>query len=252
MNKELVELRKDEPAGNIEGMQNQIVFDKPKSQGGDTVYSALQKIVKEFNAVWTAVGNVVMNLLPDITFIGNGDAGVKMVLFNDNQAKKSGIRKANNKLDFTVDGVTFDEFVGKKDLEAHYLKCFPKMSCILWLGNENEVPDGWYICNGQLVNGVAIPDVRGMVPVQIGVGQDMNDRKVTFGAGKNNGEYAHTQTLDEMFSHKHTGAISLTAGGTAFGGGATYDIHDEKTAGNSQPFNVLQPTYGVHFIIRIF
>lgn len=93
-------------------------------------------------------------------------------------------------------------------------------------------PRGWAFCNGQLLPinqnqalfsllgttyggdgrvNFALPDLRGRVPIHVGVGHSLGERA---------GDVAHTVTLQEMPGHAHSLAASVQAASQASPAGA--------------------------------
>ena len=81
----------------------------------------------------------------------------------------------------------------------------------LWYGAENNVPEGWAICNGQVSNGIQTPNLTGRFVV--GAGQEIKNGSLTGKAGDGGdvympgttgGERSHTLSVGEMPSHNHS------------------------------------------------
>lgn len=144
----------------------------------------------------------------------------------------------------------------------------------------NFNPQGWAMCNGQLLpiaqntalfsllgttyggNGMttfALPDLRGRVPVHVAF---------THPQGERGGEQAHTLTVAEMPHHVHrVRASSAATGGSANpsaaflgggnnvyrGGSATTTLHPGTVAntGSSQAHTNLAPFLGLTFCMAL-
>lgn len=78
---------------------------------------------------------------------------------------------------------------------------------IMWSGeDEDDIPDGWALCNGSISNGVQTPDLRG----KFIVGKDSGDISGNdpFNEIGNNGGVKRVQLdKDELPSHDHTGPL---------------------------------------------
>ena len=147
----------------------------------------------------------------------------------------------------------------------------PIGSVMIWHGS--TAPSGYLICDGatysksqypDLYDALGsdyqlsaeqfkVPDFRGLVPIGAGEHQDTNSKSNTFTLGTEYGEYEHTQTLSEMPNHAH----GLTQGYVTEGQSAGYARTGfdgasglSGTAGEGQPFNVMQPSLAVNFIIK--
>jgi hypothetical protein len=78
---------------------------------------------------------------------------------------------------------------------------------IMWNNYNNEtVPDGWALCNGDTVNGILTPDLRGRFVMSSTYG-DFNvagEGTANYSVGNSGGEQQVTLTIAEMPSHSHT------------------------------------------------
>ncbi len=147
----------------------------------------------------------------------------------------------------------------------------PIGSVMIWHGS--TAPTGYLICDGSeygrnsypdLYDALGVdyqinaeqfkvPDFRGLVPIGAGEHQDTNSKSNTFTLGTEYGEYEHTQTLSEMPNHAH----GLTQGYVTEGQSAGYARTGfdgasglSGTAGEGQPFNIMQPSLAINFIIK--
>lgn len=147
----------------------------------------------------------------------------------------------------------------------------PIGSVMIWHGS--TAPTGYLICDGSeygrnsypdLYDALGVdyqinaeqfkvPDFRGLVPIGAGEHQDTNSKSNTFTLGTEYGEYEHTQTLSEMPNHAH----GLTQGYVTEGQSAGYARAGfdgasglSGTAGEGQPFNIMQPSLAINFIIK--
>ena len=151
---------------------------------------------------------------------------------------------------------------------------FPVGAIVIWHGDSNTIPTGWYICNGQTVGAVTTPDLRQRFIVGAGTTYSVGD---TGGATSTSvtasfSVTAHTITADEMPIHSHTwqdhtnGLIGLcyspvpTAGplgtaltmnrNTGYAGGGLGHIH----IGNTITFNnvAYEPYYySLYYIMKV-
>lgn len=161
----------------------------------------------------------------------------------------------------------------------------PYLGEIMMFGG-NFAPQGWALCNGQLMaisqnpalfqvlgatyggDGVttfALPDLRGRAPIHAGQGPTLSNRVL----GEQGGEEAHTLTLAEMPAHTH--AVNAHSGdGTSpspaglllardpsgvphYGSGADATLAPGAigTAGNSQAHLNMQPYLVINFCISL-
>jgi hypothetical protein len=102
---------------------------------------------------------------------------------------------------------------------------------------------------------------QGRFLVGVGTGTDSNAFGKTFTSGENGGEYRHTQTVEELASHKHDIFITQSSQGDD-NAGANPDVGTSFRAigpvnananglitldkGGNQPFNVTPPSFGVY------
>ena len=73
----------------------------------------------------------------------------------------------------------------------------PVGSIAMWMGATNDLPTGWALCNGDVVNGIVTPNLMDRFPVGAG-GQDG-----TYGLGEEGGEDSVTLSESQMPSHSH-------------------------------------------------
>lgn len=173
---------------------------------------------------------------------------------------------------------------GLKDLETYILtggSVFggnnPIGSVSLW--NMSTPPIGYLICDGttysksqypDLYDALGsdyqisaeqfkVPDFRGLIPIGAGTHQDTNSKSKTFTLGTEYGEYEHTQTIEELVNHRHNsrvqwanspgnGVISTSTNNTYLQVDA--QANNDGLTGGGQPFNVMQPSLAVNFIIK--
>ena len=151
----------------------------------------------------------------------------------------------------------------------------PIGSVMIWHGS--TAPSGYLICDGTTYSKSQYPDLydalgsdyqisaeqfkapdfRGLVPIGAGTHQDANSKSKTFNLNTEYGEYEHTQTIDEMPSHNHTSnneqfSTGLTPKTRINTGGTESGVANNPTgySGGGQPFNIMQPSLAVNFIIK--
>lgn len=132
---------------------------------------------------------------------------------------------------------------------AAYSVKAPVGTIVIWSGSEDNIPDGWELCNGE--NGK--PDLR--------------DRFV-LGAGENHpahtdgGEEEHTLTVEEMPTHNHSSTawvLNGTGNTNTFGysGGNKNSAYTSaqsilsNSVGSSQPHNNMPPYYSLCYVIKV-
>jgi microcystin-dependent protein len=82
----------------------------------------------------------------------------------------------------------------------------PVGAIVIWHGDSDTIPTGWYICNGQTIGAVTTPDLRQRFIVGAGATYNVGD---TGGATSTSvtasfSVTAHAITADEMPIHTHT------------------------------------------------
>lgn len=131
----------------------------------------------------------------------------------------------------------------------------PKGAIIMWSGSWSNIPKGFTLCNGnngEPVNDVIIPDLRG----RFIVGGKSGD--ADFGTENGTGgSKTHTLTIDEMPSHNHNVTIPKRDTHIVKGGGSDHYHFDNDTSittenkGGGQPFKHLPPYYVLAFLIKV-
>lgn len=143
----------------------------------------------------------------------------------------------------TSDSYTWAEFerieagvlATKTDVENLKNLAAPTGSIIMWEDSDN-IPTGWALCDGQTVNGVTTPDLRGRFIVgydhtRSGETHDVdNDYNAV---GNNGGEKNHKLTVNEMPSHSHsiTGQI-MQKDGSSTKKVVAIDTNGDSSSGN--------------------
>ena len=131
----------------------------------------------------------------------------------------------------------------------------PKGAIIMWSGSWSAIPKGFALCNGnngEPINDVIIPDLRG----RFIVGGKSGD--ADFGTENGTGgSKTHTLTIDEMPSHNHNVTIPKRDTHIVKGGGSDHYHFDNDTRittenkGGGQPFKHLPPYYVLAFLIKV-
>lgn len=112
-----------------------------------------------------------------------------------------------------------------------------------------DVPEGWAVCDGSTVDGVATPDLRGLFVM----GADAEH-----GVGSTGGAARVTLTADQMPSHSHGYLFPSGEGqGSVLvrnNSGHIWRYETEATtgsAGGDQPHENRPPFYAVYYIMRV-
>ena len=94
-----------------------------------------------------------------------------------------------------------------KTVKANGVNIGVPIGCILmWSGDENNIPDGWALCDGGTYNNKTTPDLRGRFIVGVNRtenGHSSNSSFSTYAPTATGGEEKHTLSIQEMPSHKH-------------------------------------------------
>ena len=157
-----------------------------------------------------------------------------------------------------------------EEIAALASKYVPTGAIIMWSGAIVDIPTGWALCDGQLVGGKRLPDLRGRFVVGYNsYGADYS----TIGAM--GGVEKHKLSESEMPSHKHSvndyyyiesagkaakpisGTERLDQGYTGSNSTDTdnntllYKTHDTAAAGQSTPHENRPPYFVLAFIIKL-
>lgn len=133
----------------------------------------------------------------------------------------------------------------------------PVGGIIMWPSKELPDKDHWAFCNGQTVNGIKTPDLRGLFVVGAGA--------TGYNLGSTGGEATHKLTTDEMPSHYHTfyGDDQLACKATLDRLDKSYDADSAQntgynaghfrtsSAGGSKAHENRPPYYALNYIMRV-
>ena len=133
----------------------------------------------------------------------------------------------------------------------------PSGVIVMWSGREDQVPEGWVLCNGSIyvdsnTQAKTAPDLRGRFVLGSGQGTGLTNRALS----SKGGEETHTLTLAEMPEHNHNYTYPSTpcGGGTCplYGGGRYANKSTSTTAirGSNNAHNNMPPYYVLAFIIK--
>jgi len=120
------------------------------------------------------------------------------------------------------EGVSLISYDGQWFIKSSSGDTLPKRSIIMWGGDQSNIPKGWRLCDGNSLNGVTTPDLRGrfILGYNNGVENGVNGSSINGGntnldtgarvgeelsgvVGKIGGEVLHSLTVNEMPSHNH-------------------------------------------------
>lgn len=130
----------------------------------------------------------------------------------------------------------------------------PVGGIIMWSGSENDIPDGWALCNGQTVEGQKTPDLRNRFVVGAGG---------SYAVGNRGGVESVTLTIDEIPSHTHSisaKTVGYAGSWNAKAEAVTYEDSARNngrrsiasgSAGGSQAHENRPPYYALSFIMRV-
>ena len=130
----------------------------------------------------------------------------------------------------------------------------PVGGIIIWSGSENDIPDGWALCNGQTVEGQTTPDLRTRFVVGAGG---------SYAVGDTGGAETVTLTVDQIPAHKHSISAQTVGYSGSFNSSAeavTFDSSSKNNGwrslssgktGGSQAHENRPPYYALSFIMRV-
>lgn len=257
-------------ANTFDFMQNQIEFvSQLASAFGDNV------LLKRATA--TKPGLIVLNgeLLPLISGTSTGNYyhivehkdGIEAqgTLYADARVTRCAERTSSSASAIKVSSVV--DLTGRANKGETIANQFlPKGAIIMWSGSwdSESIPKGFVLCNGnngQPVNGVTIPDLRGKFIVGgNGSDSDFNTPGSVDSQGNPRGSKTHTLTIDQIPAHTHTYLKAID--GTHNNGGVansiplkslSYDTQNTGVAGRNSPapVKILPPYYVLAFLIKV-
>ena len=130
----------------------------------------------------------------------------------------------------------------------------PVGGIIMWSGSENDIPDGWALCNGQTVEGLKTPDLRGRFVVGAGG---------AYAVGNTGGAETVTLTVNQIPAHSHSisaKTVGYAGSWNAKAEAVTFDASSRDNGrrsisggavGGSQAHENRPPYYALSFIIRV-
>ena len=131
----------------------------------------------------------------------------------------------------------------------------PVKGIIMWGGPENEIPQGWRLCDGGTYNGFETPDLRDRFIAGAGTGG-------SYKVGDTGGVARVTLTIDEMPSHNHAYKYTAASYSGAFDGrydtfyytknnSAKPKTSNTENAGKGEAHENRPPFYALCFIMRV-
>jgi microcystin-dependent protein len=216
-------------------------------EGKATLRSA--EVLGNFTADGKANFNGAATFAQPVTFSGNVTVKNSASVTANNVAANN-VTVANKVTAKTVaatGAVSASSFTG--------LGTIPVGGIIMWSGAENNIPEGWKLCNGQTAEGKKTPDLRGRFIVCAGSnsGYNVNDR---------GGADMVTLSVEQIPSHSHSYAFKgADLDGAWDGDNYFYDAsgHYDKNnntrwtnaTGGGQPHENRPPYYALCFIMRV-
>ena len=122
----------------------------------------------------------------------------------------------------------------------------PAGCIVLWSGAASNIPDGWYLCDGQH----GTPDLRDRFV--IGAGN-------AYTPGATGGNAQVTLTREQIPAHTHTysktsgstSSYGMSNGGTSVIKSVSSTSTDSGSAGSGSPVDILPPYYALSYIMKI-
>jgi microcystin-dependent protein len=131
----------------------------------------------------------------------------------------------------------------------------PVGGIIMWSGSENEIPDGWALCNGQTVEGQTTPDLRARFVVGAGG---------AYAVGDTGGAETVTLTVKQIPAHSHSISAKTVGYSGSFNSlpeAVTFEsssinngwmpVGHSHVAGLDQAHENRPPYYALSFIMRV-
>ncbi len=145
----------------------------------------------------------------------------------------------------------------------------PVGTIVMYVGEDDNIPDGWLFCGGQsfdggtypelqtLLGGTNTPNLKGRFP--LGAKPIVNVGETPYPLKGTGGEEEVTLTIDEMPSHTHDVTITFReaeeqGSGNDYsdlnGGSSSSRTYESEARGGGQAHNNMPPFYSVNFIIK--
>jgi hypothetical protein len=92
----------------------------------------------------------------------------------------------------------------------------PKRSIVMWGGDQNDIPEGWGLCDGRVYHGVTTPDLRGRFVLgynpDVVIPYDSSGNRAPINSvGNISGELNHSLNIEEIRS-KTMASLELAGG----------------------------------------
>ena len=177
----------------------------------------------------------------------------------------------------------------RQSLDWMAMIAFQPGMIMIWAGNEEQIPEGWQLCNGKgkTSNDISIPNLLNRMVIGSGDNYDSGDKGgSTSATTSNDGQHSHITEVDpttlstsQMPSHNHSsnesyqvgGSVgagwlyqSLVAGGdvrastsnrtVTSAGGSKSHIHSARTYDDGEHEHIvdtLPPYYALAYIIKL-
>ena len=118
----------------------------------------------------------------------------------------------------------------------------PKGLIVIWYGNQNNIPSGWALCDGNNDT----PDLRGRFILGYSSSHEV---------GSVGGEENHQLTIQEMPSHNHTFRYGSPSQGsaafTSYAQSSSPRSYNVTSTGGNQAHNNMPPYYTLCYIMKL-
>lgn len=156
--------------------------------------------------------------------------------------------------------------INKLKIEELRLALFPVGSIIMWGLSVNEIPDGWHLCDGSIVNGYRTPDLINRFPrgtyssfgliggndqIRLNVGQLPKHRHVYMGSD-NPGDfgYPRAQVKYDGINFPERCGTQESKQGSCYRDGTGY-LYYTSNQGNGNPIDIIPAYTNVLFIMKV-
>lgn len=123
---------------------------------------------------------------------------------------------------------------------------------VAWSGSVADVPDGWALCTGQIVNGATTPDLRGRFILGVDTEHSLlssgGSATVTLEAAQ---LPAHTHGYTEYGPPSPPGDFDYKRGEQTYANVLRQQTRNMYSKGGGQPHENLPPYYALCFIMRV-